>query len=507
MDYYRTNPYAGQYNPLMFHPSLAAFGLPSIPHIPHITHPSTLGSTPNPLLYGANPYFANPLLLREMLSQQSGLGATLHGGLTVPPLHMPQMLEQLQALQSMQLMAPGMLGAGLYPSNFQHLNNPYLLGVKDQLTSHPTRSNDAVKNSEASTEDSPKPRQPTPRFAKLPTPRTAIPRTALHSPQKSEPRKLPTDSYPVQIPVAADKNLHKKSPKDRTDRQTIKSSKQPISKQVKAEKKKMERKMADRPKQKHSNDVESTDIHPILKAHPNKQLRSQIQEARPRSPLAIPGLPVHGKPASYKNLTRERRLVANARERTRVHTISSAFEELRTQIPSYSCNQKLSKLAILRIACSYIRTLSVLSGRDETTTFGQGVDQCTRVLQAESRARSRRKTNKAQIEWEMTNYERHNQRDYHVTSTSGEDPLEISRDSSPQRTILDRLIESSSKSDDVTSDDDDVGQIDVTNMDVDVTNTSSDVLDDVTNKDHLTARKTKISENLNSNQPEPDVIL
>ena len=54
------------------------------------------------------------------------------------------------------------------------------------------------------------------------------------------------------------------------------------------------------------------------------------------------------KSSSYKNLTRERRLVANARERTRVHTISSAFDELRAQIPSYSCNQKLSKLAILR---------------------------------------------------------------------------------------------------------------------------------------------------------------
>lgn len=52
--------------------------------------------------------------------------------------------------------------------------------------------------------------------------------------------------------------------------------------------------------------------------------------------------------STYKNLTKERRLVANARERTRVHTISSAFEELRRQIPSYSCNQKLSKLAILR---------------------------------------------------------------------------------------------------------------------------------------------------------------
>lgn len=110
--------------------------------------------------------------------------------------------------------------------------------------------------------------------------------------------------------------------------------------------------------------------------------------------------------SSYKNLTRERRLVANARERTRVHTISSAFEELRQQIPSYSCNQKLSKLAILRIACSYIQSLSVLAGRNTEDTFTDSVDQCTRVLQAESRARSRRKSNKAQIEWEVANYEK-----------------------------------------------------------------------------------------------------
>ncbi|XP_039269332.2 uncharacterized protein LOC120344270 isoform X1 [Styela clava] len=116
------------------------------------------------------------------------------------------------------------------------------------------------------------------------------------------------------------------------------------------------------------------------------------------------------RPPTYKNLTRERRLVANARERTRVHTISSAFEDLRQQIPSYSCNQKLSKLAILRIACSYIQSLSVLAGRSSGGTFKESVDQCTRVLQfnatqAESRARSRRKSNKAQIEWEVTNYE------------------------------------------------------------------------------------------------------
>ena len=57
---------------------------------------------------------------------------------------------------------------------------------------------------------------------------------------------------------------------------------------------------------------------------------------------------------NYKNMTRERRVEANARERTRVHAISSAFEGLRRAVPSYSYNQRLSKLAILRIACRFV---------------------------------------------------------------------------------------------------------------------------------------------------------
>nr|SVF01451.1 net [Gerris buenoi] len=67
---------------------------------------------------------------------------------------------------------------------------------------------------------------------------------------------------------------------------------------------------------------------------------------------------------NYKNMTRERRIEANARERTRVHTISAAFETLRRAVPSYSHNQKLSKLSVLRVAASYILTLSRVIGKD-----------------------------------------------------------------------------------------------------------------------------------------------
>ncbi|XP_033126464.1 protein atonal homolog 8-like [Anneissia japonica] len=100
---------------------------------------------------------------------------------------------------------------------------------------------------------------------------------------------------------------------------------------------------------------------------------------------------------SYKNLSRSRRIVANARERNRVHTISAAFEGLRRAVPSYSHNQKLSKLAILKIACCYILALSRLADLNYTTesgddiSFAECVELCTKTLQAEGRSK-RRKT-------------------------------------------------------------------------------------------------------------------
>lgn len=97
---------------------------------------------------------------------------------------------------------------------------------------------------------------------------------------------------------------------------------------------------------------------------------------------------------NYKNMTRERRVEANARERSRVHTISAAFEGLRRAVPSYSYNQKLSKLAILRIACTYINALTKLTEIDDcaslkNTSFAECVDNCTRTIQTEGKARRR----------------------------------------------------------------------------------------------------------------------
>jgi atonal protein 8 len=98
---------------------------------------------------------------------------------------------------------------------------------------------------------------------------------------------------------------------------------------------------------------------------------------------------------NYKNMTRERRIEANARERTRVHTISAAYETLRKAVPAYSHTQKLSKLSVLRVACSYILTLSRMAGEDFSAdqsepTINSCVDQVTKTIQTEGKLRKRK---------------------------------------------------------------------------------------------------------------------
>ncbi|XP_057205285.1 transcription factor atoh8 isoform X2 [Triplophysa rosa] len=102
-----------------------------------------------------------------------------------------------------------------------------------------------------------------------------------------------------------------------------------------------------------------------------------------------------GAVTQIKAVQQTRRLLANARERTRVHTISAAFEALRKQVPCYSYGQKLSKLAILRIACNYILSLAQLAELDYSPdhgnlSFRECVEQCTRTLQAEGRSKKRK---------------------------------------------------------------------------------------------------------------------
>lgn len=94
---------------------------------------------------------------------------------------------------------------------------------------------------------------------------------------------------------------------------------------------------------------------------------------------------------SWRQSNRSRRLIANARERSRIHIMSEAFEGLRRAVPCYSSDQKLSKLAILRLATSYISALSYLAENDTSSKslkhFAECVDQCTQALQTEGRAK------------------------------------------------------------------------------------------------------------------------
>lgn len=117
----------------------------------------------------------------------------------------------------------------------------------------------------------------------------------------------------------------------------------------------------------------------------------RVQQAEPDDAVASGS----GLQRNYKNMTRERRIEANARERTRVHTISAAFDTLRTTIPSYSNSQKLSKLSILRIACSYIVALSRVTGDDYSEgqtapQLSECVEKVTKTLHAEGKVRKKK---------------------------------------------------------------------------------------------------------------------
>lgn len=128
----------------------------------------------------------------------------------------------------------------------------------------------------------------------------------------------------------------------------------------------------------------------------HEHVEPQVQSPK-ESPRKCVGMSADGpgRLPEVKAIQQTRRLLANARERTRVHTISAAFEALRKQVPCYSYGQKLSKLAILRIACNYILSLAQLAELDYSSdhsslSFSQCVEQCTRTLQAEGRSKKRK---------------------------------------------------------------------------------------------------------------------
>lgn len=107
------------------------------------------------------------------------------------------------------------------------------------------------------------------------------------------------------------------------------------------------------------------------------------------------GLQSRPQQRNYKNMTRERRIEANARERTRVHTISAAYETLRRAVPAYASSQKLSKLSVLRVACSYILTLSRMTGQDYSSdesepTIADCIEAISSTIQTEGKVKRKK---------------------------------------------------------------------------------------------------------------------
>ena len=65
-----------------------------------------------------------------------------------------------------------------------------------------------------------------------------------------------------------------------------------------------------------------------------------------------------------REVVKKRRVAANARERKRMHSLNSAFDELREVVPSFSSDRKLSKFETLQMAQSYIGALHELLQRN-----------------------------------------------------------------------------------------------------------------------------------------------
>ncbi|XP_062362655.1 helix-loop-helix protein 13-like [Cinclus cinclus] len=106
-------------------------------------------------------------------------------------------------------------------------------------------------------------------------------------------------------------------------------------------------------------------------ADPDPQLENFLLEC-----LAEPSWPGGAEPD--KDLLRrpQQRCAANLRERRRMLSINSAFDELRSHVPTFPYEKRLSKIDTLRLATAYIALLGdiLLSGRPPRAY----VEQCLR---------------------------------------------------------------------------------------------------------------------------------
>jgi len=135
-------------------------------------------------------------------------------------------------------------------------------------------------------------------------------------------------------------------------------------------------------------------VSPNLLLSPPHQGAAAIRSRNDSGSTSSSGGDERAKQRNYKNMTRERRVEANSRERQRVHTITAAFDNLQAAIPTEEDNTKLSKLSVIKIATAYIMALSRMAGHDYTEDQSappveEVIKHCSEVIEAESRIKKR----------------------------------------------------------------------------------------------------------------------
>jgi len=135
-------------------------------------------------------------------------------------------------------------------------------------------------------------------------------------------------------------------------------------------------------------------VSPNLLVSPPRPGAAAIRSRNDSGSTSSSGGEERAKQRNYKNMTRERRVEANARERQRVHTITAAFDNLQAAIPTEEENVKLSKLSVIKIATAYIMALSRMAGHDYTEDQSappveEVIKHCSEVIETESRIKKR----------------------------------------------------------------------------------------------------------------------
>jgi hypothetical protein len=89
---------------------------------------------------------------------------------------------------------------------------------------------------------------------------------------------------------------------------------------------------------------------------------SHLMPVMPRGFQATRGLrgPGSGKAKRKRIITHEQRKAANVRERRRMLSLNEAFDQLRTTVPTFAYEKKLSRIETLRLAITYINFLGCL---------------------------------------------------------------------------------------------------------------------------------------------------